>query len=113
VDEIEKTNPNGIVVGGGPYLEEVGNSGEIIKKFAGKIPILGICLGHQLLAKLFGGEVRTVRIGEYVRVRIEVDFEDDILKGLGPTFDAWVSHKDEVKTSKRVLSNWHIQKLVK
>ncbi|WP_456474238.1 GMP synthase subunit A [Candidatus Pyrohabitans sp.] len=96
VDEVERESPLGIVVGGGPYLEEIGNSGEIIKAFTGKVPILGICLGHQLMAKLFGGEVRTAEIGEYADAEIIVDDEDEILRGLAPSFRAWVSHKDEV-----------------
>lgn len=96
IEEVKAENPKGIVIGGGQYLEASGNSGAIIKKFKGKIPILGICLGHQLLAKLYGGEVRTAEIGEYAESEIAMDEENEILKGLGPSFKAWVSHKDEV-----------------
>ncbi|MDI6654310.1 MAG: GMP synthase subunit A [Candidatus Hydrothermarchaeota archaeon] len=96
VEEVKVENPKGIVIGGGQYLEESGNSGAIVQEFKGKIPILGICLGHQLLAKLYGGEVSTAEIGEYAESEILVDEEDEILKGLSPSFKAWVSHKDEV-----------------
>jgi GMP synthase (glutamine-hydrolysing) len=96
IEEARRENPKAIVIGGGPYLDEIGNSAEIIKEFYKEIPILGICLGHQLLAKIFGGEVRTAEIGEYADSEIFVDYEDDILRGLGPSFRAWVSHKDEV-----------------
>lgn len=96
VEEIEKEEPLGIVIGGGPFLEEVGNSPEIIKRFAGEIPVLGICLGHQLIAKVFGGKVKEAEVGEYAEAEIVVDEEDEILKGLSPSFKAWVSHKDEV-----------------
>ncbi len=96
IEEIERESPKGIVIGGGPYLEEVGNSPEIIKKFSGRIPILGICLGHQLMAKIFGGEVRRAKYAEYAEEEIFVIDENDILKGLSPSFKAWVSHKDEV-----------------
>jgi GMP synthase (glutamine-hydrolysing) len=96
IDEVEKESPKGIVIGGGQYLEASGNSGEIIRRYHEEIPILGICLGHQLMAKLFGGEVRTAEIGEYAESEIVVDDEDTILKGVGPSFKAWVSHKDEV-----------------
>lgn len=96
VGELEALGPKGIVVGGGQYLEASGNSGTIIKAFAGRVPILGICLGHQLLAKLYGGEVRSAPIGEYADSEIIVDEEDVILRGLKPAFRAWVSHKDEV-----------------
>jgi GMP synthase (glutamine-hydrolysing) len=98
VEEVRSLDPKGIVVGGGPYLEETGNTGEIVLTFAGKIPILGICLGHQLLAQLFGGEVRSAEIGEYAETEILVDEEDVILRGLKPSFRAWVSHKDEIVT---------------
>lgn len=94
--DVLRENPNGLVIGGGPYLESSGNSGDIIKELAGEIPILGICLGHQLLAKIFGGAVKTAEIGEYAESEIIVDEENEILRGLGPSFKAWVSHKDEV-----------------
>lgn len=94
--EIEAAGVKGIVIGGGQYLESSGNSGGLIKRFAGKIPVFGICLGHQLMAKLYGGRVRTAPIGEYAESEIIVDDEDEILRGLAPRFKAWVSHKDEV-----------------
>jgi GMP synthase (glutamine-hydrolysing) len=96
VGEVRREDPEAIVVGGGPYLEEIGNSGDIVMEFFKEIPILGICLGHQLIAKLFGGKVRSAQIGEYADSEIIVDEEDEILRGLGPSFRAWVSHKDEV-----------------
>jgi len=98
-DEVRDLKPSGIVVGGGPFIDESGNSKEIIERFHREIPILGICLGHQLLATVFGGEVRTAEAGVYADAEIVVDNEDRILKGLGPRFSAWVSHKDEVETA--------------
>lgn len=96
LEEVKAENPKGIVIGGGQYLEASGNSGAIVREFKGEIPILGICLGHQLLAKLYGGEVRTAQIGEYAESEIIIDEENEILKGLSPSFKAWVSHRDEV-----------------
>jgi GMP synthase (glutamine-hydrolysing) len=87
----------GIVIGGGPFIEESGNSIRIINELYRELPILGICLGHQLLAQVFGGEVSEAAIGEYADSTIIVDEEDQLLKGLGPSFKAWVSHKDEIK----------------
>lgn len=98
IEEITEENPKGIVIGGGQYLEASGNSGKIIVEFYKELPILGICLGHQLIAKLFGGKVKTAEIGEYAEAEIIVDEEDEILKGLSPSFKAWVSHKDEVSS---------------
>jgi GMP synthase (glutamine-hydrolysing) len=98
ISELWALQPRAIVIGGGPFLEESGNSQEIIEEFYRELPILGICLGHQLIAKFFGGEIREAAVGEYADSEIVVNDEDQILKGLGPSFNAWVSHKDEVKT---------------
>lgn len=58
VDEIAALAPSLIVVSPGPCTpNEAGISMELIKRFAGEIPLLGICLGHQSIGQVFGGEV--------------------------------------------------------
>ena len=58
VDDMEKLRPSAIVISPGPCRpEDAGVSMDAIKRFSGKIPILGICLGHQAIAAAFGGEV--------------------------------------------------------
>ncbi|WP_457570052.1 anthranilate synthase component II [Desulfurobacterium sp.] len=58
LDEIEKLNPEAIVISPGPCTpKEAGISVEVIKNFAGKLPILGICLGHQSIGYAFGAEI--------------------------------------------------------
>ena len=58
VAEIEKMAPEGIIISPGPCTpKEAGISVETIKHFAGKIPILGVCLGHQSIGEAFGGDV--------------------------------------------------------
>lgn len=57
IDDIINIKPQGIIISPGPKRpEDSGICVEIIKKFSGKIPILGICLGHQTIAYAFGGK---------------------------------------------------------
>jgi anthranilate synthase component 2 len=58
VDEIEKINPQCIMISPGPCTpNEAGVSMQTIEKFAGKLPILGVCLGHQSIGQVFGGRI--------------------------------------------------------
>jgi anthranilate synthase component 2 len=58
INEIESLNPNYIVISPGPCTpNEAGISLELINKFAGKFPILGVCLGFQAIVQSFGGNI--------------------------------------------------------
>jgi len=58
LDEIDKLNPEKIVISPGPCTpNEAGISIEIVKKYYKKIPILGVCLGHQTIGQAFGGNI--------------------------------------------------------
>ncbi|MEC9257223.1 MAG: anthranilate/aminodeoxychorismate synthase component II, partial [Candidatus Poribacteria bacterium] len=58
IDQIEKLNPEKIVISPGPCTpNEAGISCQVIKHYAGRVPILGVCLGHQCVGQVFGGNI--------------------------------------------------------
>jgi anthranilate synthase/phosphoribosyltransferase len=62
LEEIARLGPKGIVISPGPgHPEEAGISVPLVKHFAGKIPILGVCLGHQAVGCAFGGSIRRAK----------------------------------------------------
>jgi len=71
--EVEAWRPERIVLSPGPCTpQEAGISIELIRHFAGKVPLLGVCLGHQAIGAAFGGKViraRTVMHGKTSRVQ--------------------------------------------
>jgi len=93
---IEK-NVIAIILSGGPrsvYDEEaLLPSPEL---FNLKIPILGICYGHQLIAKLLGGEVKRCEAGEYGFAEMKIIRKSILFKGLKEKFRVWMSHGDQV-----------------
>ncbi len=69
VAEIEAMKPERLVVSPGPCTpNEAGVSMEAVKYFAGKLPILGICLGHQSIGQVFGGDI--VRAGQVMHGKL-------------------------------------------
>lgn len=58
IDEVEKLKPDHIVISPGPGRpRDAGISNALIREFVGKIPILGVCLGHQCIGEVFGGKI--------------------------------------------------------
>jgi len=68
VTDIEKISPAGLVISPGPGRPEgAGITNDVIRRFAGSIPILGVCLGHQAIGSVYGGPVvraRTIMHGK-------------------------------------------------
>ncbi len=96
VEDILAKEPDGLILSGGPTLDRAGNCTAYVREL--DLPILGICLGHQVMALAYGGGVRTGAAGGYAAVEIEILDEDDILKGIGPKMKVWASHADEVSS---------------
>ncbi len=91
--EINKLQPSRIVISPGPGTPaEAGISEEVIRYFAGKIPILGVCLGHQAIGEVFGGKV--IRAGRIMHGKTSPIFHDGrtIFKGLPNPFTATRYH---------------------
>jgi len=93
VDEVEQQKPDRIVISPGPCTpNEAGISNEVLQRFAGKVPILGVCLGHQCIGHVFGGEVvRAPRLMHGKTSMIHHD-EKTIFAGLPNPFEATRYH---------------------
>jgi anthranilate synthase/aminodeoxychorismate synthase-like glutamine amidotransferase len=93
VDEIESLKPERILISPGPGTpDSAGISLAVIEAFAGRVPILGVCLGHQAIGQVFGG--RVVRAPEPVHGK-PVDVNHDgktIFQGVAQPFSAGRYH---------------------
>ncbi|MCX8053786.1 MAG: aminodeoxychorismate/anthranilate synthase component II [Armatimonadetes bacterium] len=93
IEEIEQMAPDRIVISPGPCTpNEAGISIETIKHFAGKIPILGVCLGHQSIGQAFGGEI--VRAPRLMHGKTSMIYHDGegVFRGLPNPFEATRYH---------------------
>jgi len=93
ISEIESLTPKGIVISPGPgHPSESGVSLDIIKTFSGRIPILGVCLGHQAIVHAFGGDVvRAPKVMHGKTSRIRSDSKG-VFHGVEGPFEAMRYH---------------------
>ena len=84
IDEIRKMNPESIILSPGPgYPKDAGVCEEVVRKLQGKIPILGVCLGHQAICEAFGATVTYAKQMMHGKTsEIQISPESRILKGL-------------------------------
>jgi anthranilate synthase component 2 len=93
LEDIKTMKPERIVISPGPCTpNEAGVSVDTIKAFAGKLPILGVCLGHQSIGQAFGG--RIVRAREIMHGKTSMIYHDDtgLFQGLPNPFQATRYH---------------------
>ena len=93
VDEIERLAPERIVLSPGPCTpNEAGVSLAVIERFAGRVPVLGVCLGHQAIGQAFGGRVvhaKTLMHGKVSRIH---HAGGGVFRGLPTPYDATRYH---------------------
>lgn len=93
IGEIEKLGPERILISPGPCTpNEAGISCDVIRHFAGKVPVFGVCLGHQAMGQVFGGKV--VRAGRLMHGKISEMAHDGkgIFQGVPNPFTATRYH---------------------
>jgi len=93
IKDIQKLNPEKIVISPGPGRpEDAGISCEVIRQFCGKIPILGVCLGHQAIGYVFGGKIVGAKKLMHGKTSKIYHNKKDIFKGIPNPFLATRYH---------------------
>lgn len=106
--EVQKENIDGLVLSGGaPRIgldSTLGNCAEYLDK--ADFPILGICAGHQFMARHFGGKVKPSKLPEFGQVELTLCVDDDpLLAGMPKKSIVWESHNDEVTSIPKDFTN--------
>ena len=97
-DELRARNVVGVILSGGPAsVYEPGAPHLDPALLDGRLPVLGICYGMQLMAHLLGGEVVPEGLREYGPATVQLTDRTGIFEGLGETERAWASHGDSVR----------------
>ena len=93
VSQIKKLKPDHLVISPGPCTpNEAGISMEAIETFAGKIPILGVCLGHQSIGQVFGGKIVHAREVMHGKTSPMYHADTGVFSGLDNPFEATRYH---------------------
>jgi GMP synthase (glutamine-hydrolysing) len=93
----EMGNIKGIILSGSPFSVHDKNAPTPdLDKLRGKLPILGVCYGAQLMAKEWGGKVGKSSTREYGRAHLKVLAKNELLEGLSEKSQVWMSHADTI-----------------
>ena len=93
LQEIEELQPERIVISPGPCTpNEAGVSIDTIRQFAGRVPILGVCLGHQSIGQAFGGRIGHARAIMHGKTSMMHHSDAGVFKGLPNPFEATRYH---------------------
>ncbi len=93
IDKIKKLKPSKIVISPGPGRpEDAGISCQLIRELAGKIPILGVCLGHQAIGYVYGGRIVNAAKLMHGKTSMIYHNQKDIFKGIPNPFEATRYH---------------------
>ena len=93
IEQIEALKPERLVISPGPCTpNEAGISMDAIRHFAGKLPLLGICLGHQSIGQVYGGDI--IRAGRVMHGKVSAVYHNDIgvFRGLNNPLQATRYH---------------------
>ena len=93
IEKIKRLKPKRIVISPGPGRpDDAGISKDVIREFSGKIPILGVCLGHQCIGEVYGGKVVQAKRLMHGKTSMIYHKGKDIFKGLTNPFEATRYH---------------------
>ena len=93
LNKIKKLKPRCIIISPGPGMpSDAGISNEVIKKFSGDIPILGVCLGHQCIGEVFGGKVVRAKYIMHGKTSLIHHNKKTIFKNVKSPFEATRYH---------------------
>ena len=93
IAEIEALAPNQLMISPGPCTpNEAGVSLEAIRHFAGRLPILGVCLGHQSIGQAFGGRIVHAKAIMHGKTSMVYHRDQGVFNGLGNPFEATRYH---------------------
>ena len=96
--EIGKIRPEKIIISPGPGTPgDAGISNDVIREFSGKIPILGVCLGHQCIGEVFGGKIVRARRIMHGKTSLVYHNGRAIFKGITNPFEATRYHSLIIK----------------